>query len=455
MELQRLLEQHESSCVEFKQRLPAVEQVAELLCAFANTAGGDLVVGVEDKTRKVVGIAQEDALLLEEQIAGAGATHVAPLVFPMISVVQSAGKHMLIAHVEAGYQRPYRVTTGRNAGKVFVRIGSTTRVADAATIEMMELQARGLSWDQLPCPECRITDLDRSLLSEYARLRHARRGLPVPASFDEPWLRRMRFATGSHAGLRPTRAAVLLFAPEPQQYYPQAGLEMARFRGAEARDFLDKRSAAGPIWKLYDEALAFLRRNLPIEAERRVEGRIERLAYPEAAFREFLVNALCHRVYAGATGPVRLAVFDDVVEITSPGALPDGLEARDLGTGISVVRNPVIARAFSEMGLIEGWGTGIRLAQRELAARRLPPAQLLSRGFFFQVSSPWRWKGNLAERDTMILQMAAAKGSVTSSQVAAGLGCTERTARRYLAGLVKRSLLGKRGGTKGSTYVLA
>ena len=76
MELQRLLEQHESSCVEFKQRLPAVEQVAELLCAFANTAGGDLVVGVEDKTRKVVGIAQEDALLLEEQIAEIGRAHV-------------------------------------------------------------------------------------------------------------------------------------------------------------------------------------------------------------------------------------------------------------------------------------------------------------------------------------------------------------------------------------------
>jgi predicted HTH transcriptional regulator len=109
---------------------------------------------------------------------------------------------------------------------------------------------------------------------------------------------------------------------------------------------LDKQSLDGPLWKL-----------------------------PEVAFRELFLNALCHRAYEGSSGSVRIALFDEVVEITNPGSLPDGLHLNDLGTGISMLRNPVLARGFSEIGLIEGWGTGIQVAQealRQASLLRLP-----------------------------------------------------------------------------------
>ena len=195
-------------------------------------------------------------------------------------------------------------------------------------------------------------------------------------------------------------------------------------------------------------------KHIPLQAIRTDRGRIERPAYPVAAFREFMVNSLCHRSWEEGSGPVRLALFDDVIEITSSGTLPEGLELNDIGAGISVLRNPIIARAFNEIGLIEGWGTGIRLAQAELAEAKLPPAEVKLKGFFTQISSIWRWPSDLNPAQQEILELAAANRRVTAVQVADLLQVSDRTARNRLATLVTRGLLVKTGTTKSAQYHL-
>ncbi len=134
--------------------------------------------------------------------------------------------------------------------------------------------------------------------------------------------------------------------------------------------------------------------------------------------------------------------------------LPEGLELDDLGAGISVLRNPVIARAFNEIGLIEGWGTGIRLAQAELAGIKLPPAEVKLKGLFTQISSVWRWPSNLDPAQQKILEMAAANGQVTAVQVADLLQVSDRTARNRLSTLATEGLLVKIGATKNAKYHL-
>jgi len=170
--------------------------------------------------------------------------------------------------------------------------------------------------------------------------------------------------------------------------------------------------------------------------------------------REFLVNALCHRDYGTGTGPVRVAIFDDVIEITNPGALPPGLELSDLGAGVSVLRNPVVGRVLEEMGLIEGWGTGIEVAQSALARALLPPAQFILKGNFTQVSSKWRWAADLPRDLEKVLQLAAKRGEIDSKGVAEALGCTDRTARTKLRKLTDQGMLDRRGHTKGTSYIL-
>ena len=265
----------------------------------------------------------------------------------------------------------------------------------------------------------------------------------------------MRFCVRVGDRTVPTNAAILLFAEEPRDLLPQSGLDLARFQGTDPAEFLDKRSGAGPLIKLYEDGLTFFRTHIMRGAIRTPGGRNEGDAYPELSFREFLINALCHRDYGTGTGPVRVAIFDDIIEITNSGPLPPGLELNDLGTGVSVLRNPIIGRVLEEMGHIEGWGTGIQVAQGALTNASLPPAVFRLKGPFAQVSSHWRWSSDLPTDLETILKLAANRGEVDSSLVATILACTDRTARTKLQKLVEQRLLVKRGNTKGTVYTLA
>ena len=116
------------------------------------------------------------------------------------------------------------------------------------------------------------------------------------------------------------------------------------------------------------------------------------------------------------------------------------------------LRNPVIDRAFNEIGLIEGWGTGIQLAQEKMAGAKLPLAEVKLKGFFTQISSIWRWPSSLDPAQHEILEMASANRRVTAVQVSERLQVSDRTARNRLSSLVKLDLLKKRGATKNTEY---
>ena len=455
-DISELLNREEGTDLEFKGLFPEKQRLAEVLCAFANTAGGDLVIGASDqKPRRLTGLGDNEVIELEHKISSIAATSITPRIAPFVRIVNVDGKYILAVHVERGYQRPYEVVAGRSAGKVFVRVGSSTRQADPATIERLRLQSTGTSWDALPCPGLTLQELDDTVIEEFLRLRTEQRGIPRPSVSRDRWMKKMMFATEVTGRRLPTMAATLLFSSSPREILPQAGLEMARFQGAVPDEFLDKASVDAPIWKLYEASVDFLRKHLPTRARRTGRGRQERPAYPALAFREFMINALCHRSYEPGSGPVRLAIYDDIIEITNSGALPEGLDITDLGTGISVLRNPIVARAFNEIGLIEGWGTGIKVAMSQLAKHHLPPARIEMRGFFTQVSSVWAWPRDMKDEEVRIMQAVSTEGRITSAAVAEMFGVSDRTARVRLAALIKRGLLRKVGSTRSAAYVPA
>jgi predicted HTH transcriptional regulator len=445
----------ESSTLEYKRELPAREDLLAVLCALANTAGGEVHIGVADDGRPV-GMEEASILSSEEKVADWIAHGIKPQLLPLIRIRQTAQGPVLVVQVGLGSNRPYS-RLGKDGEKVFVRIGSTTRMADAATVLRLKLQATGRSWDSLPVPGTRPATLDSTLVRAYWEARREARGIPLPKGGERDWLVKHRYLSNESGSLHPTHAGILMFHPQPQEILPQARVELARFARTDVRDFLDKQSLAGPLWKLPDQALDFLRRHVPVRARRGGLGsmrRAESLAYPEAAFREFFLNALCHRAYEDAGGVLHVALFDDMLEITNPGSLPEGLDLADLGTGISMLRNPLLARALNEIGLIEGWGTGIQTAQKELQAASLPQARFHLKGFFFQVASVWRWKADLTDEEQGILTQAAAAGSLSSAEVAVKLGLSERSARRILGVLVEKGLLIKTGSTRGAAYKL-
>jgi predicted HTH transcriptional regulator len=451
--MRELIQEGEGSTVEFKAAFPDRQSLLSTIVAFANTAGGELIVGVGD-SGTVVGVSPREAREYEDRVGSWVAELVRPPIVPILRTVTMEDRLLVVVSVERGYQQPYFVASKGVELGTFVRIGSSTRQASASAIEAMRLRSKNATFDAEPCVGLTLDQLSRVHIQTYLQSRLNVRSIPVPPRVDQRWLIKMRFATRLGDAVVPTNGAVLLFAEEPRAVFPQSGLDMARFRGTDATEFLDKRTGSGPLVSLYNEGLTFFRAHIPRRAVRTPRGRQESHVYPEEAFREFLINALCHRDYGTGTGPVRMAIFDDVIEFTNAGSLPPGLELRDLGTGVSVLRNPVIGRVLEEMGLIEGWGTGIQVAQAALAKASLPPAEFRLKGHFTQVSSRWRWPAGLAPDLESILRLTASRGEVDSARVAAMLACNDRTARSKLRRLVDHGLLVKRGRTKGVTYVL-
>src|SRR3990170_4636036 len=151
MDLESLLRRPEGKTLEFKRDLSSPDGIVKTLVAFANTSGGTVVIGVEDASRAVVGVA--DPLADEERLASLVSDRIAPTLVPDIEIVPWRRKHVLVAHAPASPVRPHRVARLGEPGGVFVRVGSTDRRADAQLVEGLRRDVRKESYDEQPIPE--------------------------------------------------------------------------------------------------------------------------------------------------------------------------------------------------------------------------------------------------------------------------------------------------------------
>ena len=180
---------------------------------------------------------------------------------------------------------------------------------------------------------------------------------------------KLRLLAIERDGSHPTNTAVLLSESGIRhRLFPYAKIECARFKGNDTKVFLDQATIDGPVHSSVEPALAFIKRNIALGSRIGEVYRQDRWEYPLEAIREALTNAVVHRDYAIQGSDIKVAIFDDMLEITSPGPLPDNIAPDALGTGRSEIRNRVLAPIFKELKLIEGWGTGIRKMRTELEA---------------------------------------------------------------------------------------
>ena len=142
-------------------------------------------------------------------------------------------------------------------------------------------------------------------------------------------------------------------------YFPFSKTQCAVFKGTDRTIFLDKREYTGPIYKQIESAVAFVLRNIRLGAT--IDNLVRRESYelPVEAIREMIINAHCHRNLLDESC-IQVAIYDDRLEVTSPGGLYNGLTYEEVMSGHSKIRNKLIANIFSQMGLVEAWGSGIR-----------------------------------------------------------------------------------------------
>lgn len=360
MEIEQILQQPEGKKLEFKERVTSTEGIAKTVVAFSNLAGGEIYIGVEDGSRKITGIQEDEVFRMEEKLANSIYDLVHPKVTPDISIVNVKGKYLIRIAVYPGSHPPYYLgSAGKNKG-TFVRIGSVNRPASEEILLELERRKRNISFDSTPVFEVDTSGLD---LSAFIKEYEAKTGETV----EMTTLQKLGLLKEERGEWVPAMAAVLICGGRlKRDYFPSAVIECAAFKGNDLSTTLDSRTIDSELVYQPEEALAFVQRNIRMASK--VEGlyRTEKWEYPLAAVRELIINAIVHRDYSLSGRYIKLAIYNDMIEITSPGYLPGTLDPQHLGTGISELRNKVLGPVFRKLKLIEQWGTGFKKVKEEL-----------------------------------------------------------------------------------------
>jgi ATP-dependent DNA helicase RecG len=225
MDLTALLKRSEGKTLEYKRDLSSPEGVLRTFVAFANTAGGKLLVGVENGTKRIRGV--PDVLGAEEKIANIISDGIRPRLIPEIEIIAWRNLQLIAIQIYPSNTRPhYLVRLGPEDG-VFIRVGSTNRRADQAHIEEIRRLNRIGSFDEQPLPDASVQDLDlQAVRQAFASVREL-----SPAAF-----RTLRLTTEHQGKSIPTIGGILLFGKERLQEFPDAWVKAGRFRGQTGRN---------------------------------------------------------------------------------------------------------------------------------------------------------------------------------------------------------------------------
>lgn len=357
----------ESKNVEFKARLPKdSSKYIKTIIAFANTQGGTIVIGVDDTTHEVIGVDKDSAFQIMDDIANAVADSCEPQIVPNIELQTINKQTVIIITVPPEPGRPYYLKSKGKHNGTYIRVAGTSRPAGPEKITELEMEGSRISWDELICIGYEVREEEIEKLCEDIMEYRAKGGLPK-REVTKSQLINWKLLKKGEAELLASNAFVLLVS----DYFPFSKTQCAVFRGKERTVFLDKKEFTGSIYEQIENAVLFVLRNIRLGAT--IQGLVRNEAYelPVEAIREMIINAHCHRNLSDASC-VQVALFDDRLEVTSPGGLYNGLTYEEVMSGHSKLRNRTIANILNQMGIVEAWGTGIRRIKESAENYGLP-----------------------------------------------------------------------------------
>ena len=373
----------EVSGVQFKERILDKYDIACELVAFSNSHGGKLVVGIKDKTGETNALSYSEVQETTNLLSDIASENVVPSILIKIDTVEVEDGNLVVATVKEGLNKPYH----DNKGIVWVKNGADKRkVFDNAELAEMMTDCGSFAPDEAGVRDATVNDLDATTIKQFLGNRFERvlekKGLTGDAfneaSLDmicsaiakghdcEKILRNLRF-------IRPdgtlTVAAMLLFGKYTQRWMPMMTAKCICFAGNSVgskifRDKVNDADMEGNLLHQYDTIMDFFTRNLhnvQVGDEFNSMGKLE---IPYTSLVEFTVNSLVHRSL-NMKAPVRIFIFDNRVEIHSPGALPNGLTIEDIKAGTSMPRNMFLFNNAIYLLPYTGVGSGITRALDE------------------------------------------------------------------------------------------
>src|SRR3989344_4925815 len=350
MEIETLLAQAESKTLEFKRDLSSLEPILKTIIAFANTAGGTLLIGRSEQGA-LFGI--QDVFRAEEALVNSISDNIRPPILPEIEIATVSGKDFLVVKV-SHWKGPFYLKKEGIPKGVYIRLGSTSRPAGPEILAELQRSILTISFDQQALPDLVSQDLD---LDQARRVFQS-----IGKEINEEKLRSLGVFVSSARRWVPSIGGFILFGAKEKrrQFIPDARVSCARFHGPDKTHILDRTEIEGTILDAVNEVPVFIRRNTRLAAEIKEIQRRDIPEYPPLAVREALINALAHADYSLVGSHIQIAIYSNRLEIQNPGMFPFGFTIEDLKAGVSRVRNRVITRGFHELQWMEEWGSGYK-----------------------------------------------------------------------------------------------
>jgi len=434
---------------------PEVNALAETMVAFANTDGGTILIGLNEQGKVVDYMMDEE---VQNKLAQALVLCRPPVVTDWEQCELPGGT--VVALKIARSPELHALADGR----VIIRSGVKNMPLGGEAIRQLAATKSSADFESELVPGATLVDLDKDVLDEYLRRRSERGSRPMKESLQDHLVEIGAMAEDG----TPTVAGMLLFGKHPQAFLPQSGVVFVKFLGKEPRGrdgmagYGRRVEIEGPLARVVERAWSVVTDEMRVEAVVTGLKREEMPEYPSFAVREALVNAVCHRDYRLNGRRVEIRMYDDRLEVVSPGGLP-GFITLDNIVEEHFSRNPRLVAGLFQWGYIEELGLGIDRMIEEMLEKGHPAPDFEAKPYAFTVRLHntlermpiKRWTTNMNERQMRAMSFVEEQGRITNRDYRELCpDVNAETLRLDLVDLIDKGLLLKIGDKKGTYYIL-
>lgn len=436
--------ERESKTLEFKSQLPQFFSLIKTCVAFANGIGGKIIIGVDDKTHKVIGIDDETRNRLYDEFPNSLYDMTSPGLLTEIYEQCFDEGSVMIIDVPNSIKKPVFIKKEGIPNGIYLRAGSNTRKATPEYVEELMRENKRAYFDE-ELVQTKITVLSPDLMKK------AFERIDTDRLMTEKILQR---STINPEKYYPTTAGILFFCHTPEAFIPEALIHCTRFSGIDGRNIIQSEEIHGPLEKQINISFQLVKSWLLRDYtlfNTRLKGKT---IIPEVALREAIINAVIHRKY-WIPGAVKIALFDNRLEIFSPGNFPGLMNIHHLGDGSTHLRNPHLARIARRLGLVEKLGSGIKLILESCRKINLRPPEFQEGADSVKVVFSFLPAENLAlSTQDNLLALFQTRYEVRLKEVEAYLNVSRNTATRKLNQLIDAGKIQRQGQGPSVRYIL-
>lgn len=352
-ELLELIEMGEDSHTQFKERFESIDALAAEICAFSNSNGGNIIVGISDDG-DITRLEKDEIQKLNEWISSTCSQKIDPQVNVITQNIKYQDKIIMVINVPMGSNKFYMA----NGKDIWVKVGADKRRAKREEIQRLLQSSGHLYADEMPVEGTNINDINIDIFRSFYEHRTHEKLEDLNISLEK-LMSNLKLMTDNKL----TLAGLLAFGKKPEEKRPQFVIKAVLFPGNSpaVSEYKDSRDISGNIFRIFEASRSFLINNLRWVQKDQNFNTIGILEIPKIALEEALINAIVHRNYFISSN-IRIFIFDNRVEIISPGALPNTIDVESIKMGIHIERNPILVSMLKDFEDIpyRGIGTGIQ-----------------------------------------------------------------------------------------------